>query len=241
MIEVRNLRKAFGPVRAVSDVSFRAPNGRITGILGENGAGKTTTLALICGLLRPDEGWVRVGPDDTSPIERRRRLGALLDHKGLYDRLTARENIAYFGRLQGVLPCLLERRVEDVLVQLDLTRVADRRVAGFSQGERMKVALGRAIVHSPAHVLLDEPTNGLDIPSVHSLRDVLRRMRDAGTCILFSTHVLDEVRALCDNVVIISRGRVVAQGDPADVCRLAGCPTLEEAFLALTDREAVCS
>ena len=212
MIEVQQLRKAFGPVCAVSDVSFRAPNGRITGILGENGAGKTTTLALICGLLRPDEGWVRVGPDDSSAIERRRRLGALLDHKGLYDRLTARENIAYFGRLQGVLPCLLERRVEDVLVQLDLTRVADRRVAGFSQGERMKVALGRAIVHSPAHVLLDEPTNGLDIPSVHGLRDVLRRMRDAGTCILFSTHVLDEVRALCDNVVIISRGRVVAEG-----------------------------
>jgi sodium transport system ATP-binding protein len=239
MIEVRHLRKAFGAVRAVSDVSFRAPNGRITGILGENGAGKTTTLALICGLLRPDEGWVRVGPG--SPIERRRRIGALLDHKGLYDRLTARENVAYFGRLQGVLPCLLERRVEDVLVQLDLTRVADRRVAGFSQGERMKVALGRAIVHSPAHVLLDEPTNGLDIPSVHGLRDVLRRMRDSGTCVLFSSHVLDEVRALCDHVVIISRGRVVAQGDPADVCRLAGCATLEEAFLVLNDREVVCS
>ena len=241
MIEVRNLRKAFGPVRAVSDVSFRAANGRITGILGENGAGKTTTLALICGLLRPDDGWVRVGPDDTSPIERRRRLGALLDHKGLYERLTARENIAYFGRLQGVLPCLLERRVEDVLAQLDLTRIADRRVAGFSQGERMKVALGRAIVHSPAHVLLDEPTNGLDIPSVHGLREILRRMRDAGTCILFSSHVLEEVRALCDNVVIISSGRVVAQGEPADICRRAGCTTLEEAFLALTDREAVCS
>jgi sodium transport system ATP-binding protein len=241
MIEVRNLRKAFGPVRAVSDVSFRASNGRITGILGENGAGKTTTLALICGLLRPDEGWVRVGPDDSSPIERRRRLGALLDHKGLYDRLTARENIAYFGRLQGVLPCLLERRVEDVLARLDLARVADRRVAGFSQGERMKVALGRAIVHSPAHVLLDEPTNGLDIPSVHGLREALRRMRDSGTCILFSTHVLDEVRALCDSVVIISRGRVVAQGDPADVCRLAGYATLEEAYLALTDREVVCT
>jgi sodium transport system ATP-binding protein len=241
MIEVRNLRKAFGPVRAVSDVSFRAANGRITGILGENGAGKTTTLALICGLLRPDDGWVRVGPEDTSPIERRRRLGALLDHKGLYERLTARENIAYFGRLQGVLPCLLERRVEDVLAQLDLTRIADRRVAGFSQGERMKVALGRAIVHSPAHVLLDEPTNGLDIPSVHGLREILRRMRDAGTCILFSSHVLEEVRALCDNVVIISSGRVVAQGEPADICRRAGCTTLEEAFLALTDREAVCS
>jgi sodium transport system ATP-binding protein len=241
MIEVRNLRKAFGPVRAVSDVSFRASNGRITGMLGENGAGKTTTLAMICGLLRPDDGWVRVGPDDTSPIERRRRLGALLDHKGLYERLTARENIAYFGRLQGVLPCLLERRVEDVLARLDLTRVADRRVAGFSQGERMKVALGRAIVHSPAHVLLDEPTNGLDIPSVHGLREALRKMRDSGTCILFSTHVLDEVRALCDNVVIISRGRVVAQGDPADVCRLARCAKLEEAYLALTDREMVCS
>jgi sodium transport system ATP-binding protein len=241
MIEVRNLRKAFGPVRAVSDVSFRAANGRITGILGENGAGKTTTLAMICGLLQPDEGWVRVGPDDTSPIERRRRLGALLDHKGLYDRLTARENITYFGRLQGVLPCLLERRVEDVLARLDLMRIADRRVAGFSQGERMKVALGRAIVHSPAHVLLDEPTNGLDIPSIRGLRDVLRRMRDSGTCVLFSTHVLDEVRALCDNVIIISRGRAVAQGDQAEVCRLAGCATLEEAYLALTDREVVCS
>jgi sodium transport system ATP-binding protein len=241
MIEVRNLRKAFGPVRAVSDVSFRAANGRITGILGENGAGKTTTLAMICGLLQPDEGWVRVGPDDTSPIERRRRLGALLDHKGLYERLTARENIAYFGRLQGVLPCFLERRVEDVLARLDLMRIADRRVAGFSQGERMKVALGRAIVHSPAHVLLDEPTNGLDIPSIRGLRDVLRRMRDSGTCVLFSTHVLDEVRALCDNVIIISRGRAVAQGDQAEVCRLAGCATLEEAYLALTDREVVCS
>jgi sodium transport system ATP-binding protein len=241
MIEVRNLRKAFGPVRAVCDVSFRAQNGRITGILGENGAGKTTTLALISGLLRPDEGWVRVGPDDSSPIDRRRRIGALLDHKGLYDRLTARENIAYFGRLQGVLPCLLERRVEDVLAQLDLTRIADRRVAGFSQGERMKVALGRAIVHSPAHVLLDEPTNGLDIPSVHGLREILRRMRDSGTCILFSSHVLEEVRALCDQVVIISRGRVAAQGDPGEICRLAGTATLEEAFLGLTDREAVCS
>jgi sodium transport system ATP-binding protein len=120
-------------------------------------------------------------------------------------------------------------------------RIADRRVAGFSQGERMKVALGRAIVHSPAHVLLDEPTNGLDIPSIRGLRDVLRRMRDSGTCVLFSTHVLDEVRALCDNVIIISRGRAVAQGDQAEVCRLAGCATLEEAYLALTDREVVCS
>jgi sodium transport system ATP-binding protein len=239
MIEVRQLRKRFGSVPAVSDVSFTAPNGRITGILGENGAGKTTTLALICGLFRADEGSIQVGPGESTPIERRRRVGALLDHKGLYDRLTARENIAYFGRLHGIPPPSLQTRVQNVVSQLGLERIAERRVAGFSQGERMKVALGRAIVHAPGHVLLDEPTNGLDIPSVHALREILRRMRDQGACILFSSHVLDEVRALCDNVVIISHGRVVAYGNTADICRQAHCPTLEDAFLALTGREVI--
>jgi sodium transport system ATP-binding protein len=237
MIEVRHLRKHFGSVAAVNDVSFAAPNGVITGILGENGAGKTTTLALICGVLHADGGSIRVGGDGHMAIERRRRVGALLDDKGLYDRLTARENIAYFGRLHGIRPPVLHTYVQSVLNQLGLERIADRRVAGFSQGERMKVALGRAIVHAPGHVLLDEPTNGLDIPTVHGLREVLRGMRDRGTCIVFSSHVLDEIRALCDNVVIISHGCVVAHGSAAEICRRADCLTLEDAYLALTGRE----
>ncbi len=239
MIDVRHVHKRFGSIPAVSDVSFTAPDGVITGILGENGAGKTTTLAMVCGLLRADAGSIRVGPDKSTPIERRRRVGALLDHKGLYERLTARENIAYFGRLHGIPPAVLNERVQDVVVRLGLERIADRKVAGFSQGERMKVALGRAIVHAPGHLLLDEPTNGLDIPSVHALRGVLRRLRDQGACILFSSHVLDEVRALCDKVVIISQGRVVANGTAEEICRQAESATLEHAFLALTGREGI--
>jgi sodium transport system ATP-binding protein len=237
MIVVRNLRKAYGAVRAVNDVSFTAPDGVITGVLGENGAGKTTTLALICGLLGPDGGSIQVGPGESTPIERRRRVGALLDHKGLYDRLTARENIAYFGRLHGIPAGTLPSRVQEVVEALGLERIVDRRTGGFSQGERMKVALGRAIVHSPAHLLLDEPTNGLDIPSVQSLREVLRRMRDRGACIVFSSHVLDDVQALCDLVVIVSRGRVVARGNAAEICRQAGCSTMADAFLKLTRSE----
>ncbi len=237
MIEVRHLRKSFGSVCALNDVSFTAPDGLITGILGENGAGKTTTLNAICGLVRVDGGSILVGGDDVSPLERRRRLGALLDHKGLYERLTARENIAYFGRLHGMPPATLRTRVQDVLIQLGLERIADRRAAGFSQGERMKVALGRAIVHSPDYLLLDEPTNGLDIPAVHGLREVLRRLRDRGACVIFSSHVLDEVRNLSDNMVIISRGRVVANGDAAAICRQAQRATLEDAFMAFTRHE----
>jgi len=241
MIQVEQLSKSFGHVHAVRDISFTAPDGAITGILGENGAGKTTTLGVICGLVRPDKGSIRVGPGDSTPIERRRRLGALLDHKGLYERLTARENIAYFGRLQGIPRGALNARVQDVLMQLGLDRVADRRTAGFSQGERMKVALGRALVHGPAHLLLDEPTNGLDIPSVHGLREVLRRMRDRGACIVFSSHVIEDIRALCDRVVIVSRGRVIADGDATAICRQAKQSTLEDAFLTLTARAEMAS
>jgi len=237
MIEIRQLHKRFGAVHAVRGVSFTAADGCITGLLGENGAGKTTTLALTCGLLPPDHGSIRVGADGVAPLDSRRRIGALLDHKALYDRLTARENIEYFGRLHGMSGRALTERVDAVLHELGLEKIADRRASGFSQGERMKVALGRAIVHSPAHLLLDEPTNGLDIPTVQALRTVLRSMRERGACIIFSSHVLEEVRALCDNVVIISRGRVVADGDPAAICRDAGRRTLEDAFMAVTGHE----
>ncbi len=241
VIQVQDVHKRFGIVAAVRGMSFAAPDGHITGMLGENGAGKTTTLALICGLIRPDGGSIQVGPRETTPLERRRQVGALLDHKGLYGRLTARENIAYFGELHGVPAATLGRRVQEILVLLGLERLAERPAAGFSQGERMKVALGRAIVHSPPHLLLDEPTNGLDIPSVHALREVLRRMRDRGTCVVFSSHVFDDVRALCDTVVIVSRGRVVANGEPAEICRRTGCAALEDAVLQFTSREETVS
>jgi sodium transport system ATP-binding protein len=239
MIQVTNLRKRFGTVQAVDGISFTALDGRITGILGENGAGKTTTLSMICGLVPPDEGSVLLDGDDGSGVERRRQIGALLDHKGLYDRLTARENVAYFGALHGLSGGALDARVQDVLGLLRLEAIADRWTAGYSQGERMKVALGRAIVHSPSHLILDEPTNGLDIPTVHGMRDILRGMKDRGTCILFSSHVLDDVRALCDQIVVIAHGRVVASGGVSDICHSTGRASLEDAFLALTGRVEV--
>ncbi|HLJ46597.1 MAG TPA: ATP-binding cassette domain-containing protein [Bryobacteraceae bacterium] len=227
MIRVQELAKTFDRRPVVKRVSFEAPDRAITGLLGANGAGKTTTLRMICGVLTPSGGSIAV--DDAPPdddLDRRRRIGALLDHIGIYSRLTVRENLAYFGKLRGMEPALLARRVDEVVSTLGMEAIADRRTAGFSQGERMKTALGRAILHSPRNLILDEPTNGLDVPSVRSLRELLRRLRDEGTCIIFSSHVLEEVRALCDNVAVISHGSVVANGSPAEICE-------EEAFLKL--------
>jgi len=238
MVEVQDLHMRFGRVAALSGVSFAAANGKITGLLGENGAGKTTTLNILSGLHQPHRGTVVVdGAAMSAPVDRRERIGALLDQKGLYSRLTARENVAYFGALRGLEGAALTRRVELALAAVGLERVAHRRTEGFSQGERMKVALARAIVHGPQNLLLDEPTNGLDIPSARGFKAVLRDMRDQGVCVVFSSHVLADVSALCDNVVIISKGRTVAQGEPAALCRQAGCATLEEAFMTLTGRQ----
>ena len=240
MIQAQNLNKSFDGRKAVRDLSFTAPDGAITGLLGANGAGKTTTLRMICGVLQPESGSVTV--DDATatgdPLVRQRHLGALLDHMGIYPRLTVRENLAYFGMLRGMPPGRLAGRVSHVLAALGLEAIADRRTAGFSQGERMKTALGRAILHAPRNLLLDEPTNGLDVPTVRSLRDLLRRLRDAGACVLLSSHVLEEVRALCDQVVIIDRGRLVAQGSPADLCCQTDSASLEDAFVKLTSVEA---
>jgi sodium transport system ATP-binding protein len=234
MIKVRDLEKSFDNRPVVKELSFQATDGAITGLLGSNGAGKTTTLRIICGVLKPDSGSIVIDNVAGDPQARQRRMGALLDHIGIYSRLTARENLVYFGRLRGMAPAPLKDRVHEVLSALKLEAVADRQTSGFSQGERMKTALGRAILHSPQNLLLDEPTNGLDIPTVRSLRDLLKRMRDAGTCIVFSSHVLDEVRALCDQVVIISNGSLIGQGTPAELCRQTDTPSLEEAFLKLT-------
>ena len=239
MIEIRHLHKQYGAVAAASDVSFIAADGTITGLLGENGAGKTTTLGMMCGLIRPDAGSVRVDGDIAGDARARRRLAALLDHTGLYPRLTARENIVYFGNLQGLARSDVGRRVDELLEAFDLDRLADRPARTFSRGERVKVAIARAIVHNPQNVLLDEPTNGLDVPTVRALRSLLRRMRDDGRAVVFSSHLLAEVRELCDQVVILSRGRIAGQGSVAAICGEAGAETLEDAFLALTGRTEV--
>ena len=223
MVEVEGLQKRYGAVPAVDGVSFVAPDGRITGLLGANGAGKTTTLGMIGGVVLPDAGAIRIdGARSATAIDMRRRVGALHDHKGMYSRLTARENIRYFGELHGLSGARLEDRVQAVVSLLGLDAIADRPTAGFSQGERMKVALARAIVHDPRNLLLDEPTSGLDVPTVRAFRSLLADLRARGACIIFSSHVLDEVSALCDTVVIIATGRVVAAGQPGEICRSVG-------------------
>src|SRR5581483_469695 len=216
MIDVHDLEKTYSRRVAVASATFCANDGAITGLLGSNGAGKTTTFRMICGVLAPDSGSIVVddASDSRYPLQRQYRVGALLDHIGLYGRLTARENLSYFGELRGLSGSILAQRVDDVISLLGMQAIADRRTAGFSQGERMKTALGRAILHSPRNLLLDEPTNGLDVPAVRSLRDLLRKLRDSGVCVLASSHVLAEVRALCDVIVILSHGRVVTQGTP---------------------------
>ena len=238
MIAVDGVRKAFGKARdvqAVRDVTFDAPDGEITGLLGPNGAGKTTLLRVIATLVIPDEGHARVGGLDVvgDRYAVRRRIGVLSDARGLYPRLTARENVRYFGVLHGLSGRALDARIDALLATLGLTALADRRTAGFSQGEKMKVAIARALVHDPDTILLDEPTNGLDIMSVRTLRDELRVLRAQGKCLLFSSHVMQEVAALCDRIVVLAHGRVVAAGTAAQLIERAGTQGLEDAFVAL--------
>jgi sodium transport system ATP-binding protein len=189
---------------------------------------------MICGLLKPNSGSIWVDGVVEPALARQSRLGALLDHTGIYSRLTVRENLMYFGRLRGMAPTSLKERIDEVLAALALGSIADRRTGGFSQGERMKTALARAILHSPRNLLLDEPTNGLDVPTVRSLRDLLRRLRNTGACIVFSSHVLDEVRTLCDRIVVIAKGSLAAQGTPSELCAQANTASIEEAFVKLT-------
>jgi len=235
MIEVQGLCKAFGRVRAVRDVGFSARDGEITGLLGPNGAGKTTTLRMLYTLMKPDAGTIRIDGLDAQhdALAVRRRIGVLPDARGLYKRLSARENIEYFAALQGLAPAAARVRSEALIDALDMRALAERRVEGFSQGERVKTAIARALVHDPANVLLDEPTNGLDVMATRGLRDFLRGLRAAGRCVLLSTHVMQEVAALCDRVVIIAGGRVIADGTPDELRERAGQAQLEDAFMHL--------
>jgi sodium transport system ATP-binding protein len=239
MIRVEQLRKQFGRVVAVNGVSFTAENGAITGLLGPNGAGKTTTLRMLYAVMRPDGGSIRVDEVDAiaNPHEAQARLGVLPDGFGLYPRLTAREHLEYFGELHGVTGAQLRQRTRTLLELLDMNAIAERRTAGFSHGERTKVALARALVHSPQNVLLDEPTNGLDVMSTRAVRTIVRRLKDEGRCVLFSSHVMQEVSALCDSIVVLAHGRVVARGTPDDLRRHTGHDNLEDAFVALASVE----
>jgi sodium transport system ATP-binding protein len=234
MIRVEGLTRSFGPVRAVDGVGFEARDGRITGLLGPNGAGKSTTLRVLYTVLRPDSGSAFVDGVDvvSDPLGARRRIGVLPHGAGIYPQLTARENIAYFGRLHGLEADALKARIEALIADLEMDAIADRRARGFSQGERIKVALARALVHAPGNLLLDEPTNGLDVMATRALRALMLRLREAGHCILFSSHVMQEVAALCDEIVIVDKGRVVAAGTPEELRERFGAATLEDAFVS---------
>ena len=235
MIEVRNLAKRFGAVTAVEDVSFTAADGVVTGLLGPNGAGKTTTLRMLTALIEPDRGVALIDGVSVqeNALEARRRIGVLPDARGLYPRLTAREHVEYAGELHGIPRPVLRARIESLIDLLDMRAIADRRADGFSHGERVKVALARALVHEPRNVLLDEPTNGLDVLSTRAVRELIRRLREQGKCVLFSSHIMQEVSALCDRIVIIARGRVLADGAPDQIRARAGKDSLEEAFVSV--------
>jgi sodium transport system ATP-binding protein len=223
----------------VREVTFSAPDGAITGLLGPNGAGKTTTLRMIATLVAPTQGHAKVDGIDCAadPLAVRARIGVLSDARGLYARLTARENIAYYGELRGMAPDAVNIAVERLADLLDLSALLDRRTDGFSQGERMKVAIARTLVHDPPNVLLDEPTNGLDVMTTRSVREVIRRLREAGKCVVFSSHVMQEVSALCDTIVIVAKGSVVAQGTAAELLEQSGKQNLEDAFVALAGED----
>jgi len=234
MIEVEGISKRFGTVHALESVSFAARDGRITGLLGPNGAGKSTCLRILATVLNPDTGRARVGGTDLAaePLAARRQLGILPHSSGLYPQLTARENIAYYGRLHGIAEEPLATRMEALIARLDLGAIADRKAKGFSQGERTKVALARALVHDPQHLLLDEPTNGLDVMATRHLREWLRELRAEGRCVLLSSHVMQEVEALVDDLIIIAGGRVTLTGTPAELAEQFPGRSLEEIFVA---------
>ena len=240
MIEVQGLHKQFGSVVAVDDVSFTAADGVVTGLLGPNGAGKTTTLRVLSTLIAPDRGRALVDGLDVTlePLEVRRHLGVLPDARGLYPRLTAREHIRYFGELHGLSGPKLEQRADELMKLLELDGVADRRVEGFSNGERTKVALCRALVHDPKNVLLDEPTNGLDVMSTRGVRTLIRRLREQGRCVVFSSHDMQEVGALCDRIIVVAKGRVVADGTADELRATTGKDNLEEAFVQVIGSDA---
>jgi len=241
MIKISNLHKQFASLCAVNKINLNINDGQITGLLGPNGAGKTSTLRMLYGLMKPTGGEILVNGVSavSDPQLVQKLMGVLPDDGGIYERLTARENIEYFGRLHGLSETCLKANTDELIELLDMHSIEHRRSAGFSLGERTKVALARAIVHQPKHILLDEPTNGLDVMTTRAVRQLLHRLRAQGRCILFTSHLMHEVENLCDRVVIIGRGSIIADGRVSDVVAEAGVSTMEEAFVKLAYGEGV--
>jgi sodium transport system ATP-binding protein len=239
MIETKDVRKQFGTVQALGGVSFTARDGQITALLGPNGAGKTTLLRLLVGLLKRDTGSISVdGVDpERDPMAVRRNIGFLTDQFGLYDRLSTREYLVYFGELNGMAGATLHDRIDQVSALLGMDDILERRNKGFSQGQRIKVALARTLLHRPRHLLLDEPSRGLDVMSTRALRNALTELRKDGCCVIMATHVMQEVTHLCDDVIVIAKGLTVAQGSPQQLCERTGIANLEDAFVSLVGTE----
>jgi len=239
MIKVSNLHKSFGSVKAVRGISFEVQDGEITGLLGPNGAGKTTTLRMLYSLLPPDEGEIRIdGLDPTrDAMAIKHTLGVVPDSRGLYTRMSARENIIYYGNLHGMSRQDIDARVEELVNTLDMADFIDRRTEGFSQGQRVKVAIARAMVHNPQTVMLDEPSNGLDVMSTRALRRYILSLKNVGHSVILSTHIMQEVAALCDRIVIIANGQIAANGTAQELLLQSGCDTIEDAFVRLIGSE----
>lgn len=239
MIKVSNLNKSFGKVHAVNQVSFDAQDGKITGLLGPNGAGKSTTLRMLYTVFKPDTGTATIDGFDIQKdaFAVRSSIGVLTHGAGIYERLSARENVHYYGQMHGMDGKALDRRIDELAELLDMQDFIERRTKGFSQGQKTKVALARALIHSPRNVLLDEPTNGLDIMATRGLREVISRLKDAGHCVVFSSHIMQEVAALCDEIVIIAKGQVAASGTPDVLLSSTGKNNLEDAFVKVIGSE----
>ena len=241
MIEVHDVRKQFGDVKALGGVSFSARDGQITALLGPNGAGKTTLLRTLVGLLKRDQGTIAIdGVDpEQDPLAVRRNIGFLTDQFGLYERLSTREYLAYFGELNGMGGAALKARIDEVSELLSMDDILERRTKGFSQGQRIKVAMARTLLHRPRNLLLDEPSRGLDVMSTRALRRALIALRADGCCVIMATHVMQEVTHLCDDVIVIAQGHTVAQGSPVELCRRTGIENLEDAFVSLVGEEGI--
>lgn len=240
MITGNNLRKAFGKVKAVDGLSFSAGDGAITTLLGGNGSGKTTTLRMIGSLIRPDAGSVTIDGADTMRERGKAlsHLGMLHDDFGLYPRLTIIEHVRFSAQLHGLSGRTLSKAVDSAIAALGLDDIRNRFTAGLSHGQRMKTALARTIVHGPRNLVLDEPTRGLDVFSVRVLRELLRRLRSEGVCILMSSHAMSEVMELSDRLIVIDQGKLLAEGTPAEIIAKGGGGDLETAFLRLTGAAA---
>ncbi len=239
MIKVSNLYKSFGKIKAVDGISFEVRDGEITGLLGPNGAGKTTTLRMLYSLLPPDSGEIRIdGLDPTKDaMAIKRTLGVVPDSRGLYTRMSARENIVYYGELHGMERKTINERIEELVATLDMADFIERRTEGFSQGQRVKVAIARAMVHKPQTVMMDEPSNGLDVMSTRALREYILNLKAAGHSVVLSTHIMQEVVALCDRIIIIAKGRIAANGTAEELMQTSGCDSLEDAFVHLIGTE----